>query len=105
MSDLHKITCNGPAFTQGSLPTPKALVKLVRLKHQTIALLSDLAGTNVTGTCVRVKRHGPTVFSTVWAFGHVASWQTRCARAKTLSILIVDITEKKRMKKRLSIVF
>jgi hypothetical protein len=103
--DLHKITSNGPAFTQGSLPTPKALVKLGRLKHHTIALPSDLAGTNVTGTCLRVKRHGAPVFPTVWAFGHVESWQTCCTWAKTLSILIVDTTEKKQMKKRLSTVF
>jgi hypothetical protein len=39
------------------------------------------------------------------AFGHVESLQKRCAWAKTLSILTVDTTEKKRMKKRLSTVF
>jgi hypothetical protein len=87
MSDLHKITCNGPAFTQGSLPTPKALVKLVRLKHQTIALLSDLAGTNVTGTCLRVKRHGAPVFSSVWAFGHDERWQTRRGLGEDIAVL------------------
>jgi hypothetical protein len=69
--------------------------------NHTIALTSDLAGTNVTGTCLRVKRHGAPVFSTgtVWAFGHVESWQTHCAWAKTLPILIVDTIEKKRKKK------
>jgi hypothetical protein len=93
MSDLDKITCNGPSFTQGSLPTPKALVKLSRLKHHTIALLSDLAGTNVTGTCLRVKRHGATVLK---VGKHVALGRR---------LLIVHTTKKKRMKKQLSTVF
>jgi hypothetical protein len=98
--DLHKITCNGPAFTQENLPTPKVLLKLGTLKNHTIALPSDLAGTNVTGTCLRVKRHDAPVFSIMFGLlvmlkvgKHVEGW------ARTLLILIVDTTEKKRMKR------
>jgi hypothetical protein len=70
-------------------------------------LPSDLAGTNVTGMCLRVKCHGALCWCSLLfgLFGHVESWQTHCAWAKTLSILIVDTTEKKRMKKTLSTVF
>jgi hypothetical protein len=33
MSDFNKITCNGPAFTQGSLPKPKMLLTYVLIGH------------------------------------------------------------------------
>jgi hypothetical protein len=85
---VNILACQYVGFTQNHLQWPclypkkpahsKSACEIEQTETHTIALPSDLAGTNVTGMCLRVKRHGAPVFATMWAFGQVGSWQTCC---------------------------